>query len=63
MDWKALLADIRARGVTLDAIAQECKLSSKGHAHDIATGRQERVLWDAGQAILKMHKRVMRRKP
>jgi hypothetical protein len=61
MDWKTLLQDIR-RHKTLDAIAKECGFASRGHVHDLANGNQLSVEWSRGQALIKLHKRVMRRK-
>ena len=62
MDWKKLLADIRARDVTLEKIKDECGFASKGHVHDVATGKQPHIFWERGDALIRMHKRVMRRK-
>jgi hypothetical protein len=62
MNWMQVVLELRERGCTLGYIAETCGLSSKGHVHDIASGKQRRVLWEAGDALLKLHKRVMRRK-
>ena len=63
MNWSTLIADIRGKRVTLQDIADKCGFASKSHVHDLATGRQHRVLWEVGDALIKMHRRVMRRKP
>ena len=62
MKWITIIADIRARGYTLEQIKDKAGFSSRGHVHDVAMGRQPRVMWEIGDALLKMHKRVMRRK-
>ena len=62
MNWKQILQDLTDRKVTLQAIADECGLSSKGHAHDLKQGRQSTVSYEVGEKIVAMHKRVMRRK-
>jgi AraC-like DNA-binding protein len=61
MDWKTLLREIR-RHMTLDEIAKECGFASRGHVHDLANGHQLSVEWSRGQALIKLHKRVSRRK-
>ena len=62
MNWKQLIADIRSRGATLAEIAKTCGFASPGHVHDVANGRQPGVMWEVGDALIKLHKRVMRRK-
>ena len=62
MNWSQLIADMRTKGVTLDEIASQCGFSSRGHVHDVWKGRQARVLWEIGDKLLRLHKRVMRRK-
>lgn len=62
MDWKTLIAGLRARGLTLDEIRIACGFASRGHVHDVMTGKQGRVMWEIGDAMLRLHRRVMRRK-
>lgn len=61
MNWQQVVSDIRARGFTLEQIKDRCGFASRGHVHDIVTGKQERVLWETGERLLKMHK--SKRKP
>lgn len=62
MNWQTLIAEIRERGVKLDEIRGECGFASKGHVHDLANNNQRSVVWEIGDALIKMHRRVMRRK-
>jgi hypothetical protein len=62
MNWSAIIHDLRSRRETYKSIAEACGFASKSHVHDLAHGRQTKVLWELGDALLKMHKRVMRRK-
>ena len=62
MDWKTLIADMRARGLTLQQIKDAAGFASRGHVHDVLGGKQRRVYWEIGDALIKLHKRVMRRK-
>lgn len=62
MNWKQLILDLTSRKITLQAIADECGFASKGHVHDLKTGRQATVSYDAGVKLVALHKRVMRRK-
>lgn len=62
MNWSALIQDLRQRRETYKSIAETCGFASKSHVHDLASGRQTKVLWELGDALIRMHKRVMRRK-
>jgi hypothetical protein len=62
MDWKNIVADLRKRNLTLEQIKDGAGFASRGHVHDIAAGKQRSVKWEIGDALLKLHKRVMRRK-
>jgi len=61
MNWKTLLSELSER-MTLQEIADGCGLASKGHVHDLKTGRQKTVAFEAGQSIVALHKKMMRRK-
>ena len=60
MDWKHLIAEIRARDVTLELIRSECGFSSRGHVLDVQNGRLATVRWEVGDKLIRMHKRVTR---
>lgn len=62
MDWKRLVGECRLRGVTLEQIKDACGFASRGHVHDVATGKQPKVLWERGDALIRFHRKVMRRK-
>jgi hypothetical protein len=62
MNWKQLIQDLTDRKITLQAIADECGFASKGHVHDLKTGRQCTVSYDAGVKLVALHKKAMRRK-
>lgn len=61
MDWKQLIADLVALGQTYQQIGDACGMS-KGHVHDLKTGRHDDVLWARGEKLRKLHARLMRRK-
>jgi hypothetical protein len=62
MNWKQLIADLRKRGLTLEAIRAECGFASRGHVHDLGGGKSFTVSWEIGNKLIRFHKRVMRRK-
>ena len=51
MDWKQLILEMRGRGVTLATIAKECEFASRGHVHDICSGKQAGVTWEHGEKV------------
>ena len=62
MDWQRMIAELRQRRLTLEDIAQACGFASRGHVHDLARGKQGEPRWSIGDALIRYHKRVMRRK-
>ncbi len=62
MDWKPLLNELRATGLTLQQIKDACGFCSRGHVLDLQTGAQKWIRWEIGDALLKYHKRIMRQK-
>jgi transcriptional regulator with XRE-family HTH domain len=62
MNWQTKLQEIRDAGYTVLEIAEECN-ASRTAISDLATGRNSEPKHALGEALLKMHKRVMRRKP
>jgi hypothetical protein len=62
MNWQQMIEEVRSRGETLESIAKACGFSSRGHVHGIAMGKRSRVLWEEGEALISLHRRVMRRK-
>lgn len=63
MDWPKLINDLRARNETYESIATACRFASRGHVHDVAHGKQKSVTWEIGDALLKFHRRVVKRRP
>lgn len=61
MNFAKLLRDINETGMSLQAIADYCGLASRGHVHDIMTGRQAHVYYEPGAKIIELHKREMRK--
>lgn len=61
MNWKQLIEDIRARGLTFQQIGDEIGMS-KGSVHDLFSGRGKAVLYDAGVKLRELHKKIIRRK-
>lgn len=61
MDWKTLIADLLALGQTYQQIGDACGMS-KGHVHDLKSGRHDDVMWTRGEKLRKLHARFMRRK-
>lgn len=61
MNWTQLIKDMQAQGLTLEQIGDAAGMS-KGHVHDLKTGRNKAVLWETGEKLICHHKRVMRRK-
>lgn len=56
MNFQSLLSDLR-KVMTLEAIAQEVGLQSRGAVHGIATGHQKTVTYDVGTKIVALHRR------
>lgn len=48
--------------MTLQQIADECGMASKGHAHDLKTGKQKTVGYEIGLRLVALHKRMTRKK-
>lgn len=60
MNWQQIIRDMRPP-LTFQQIAEAVGLT-KGGVHDLSTGRQKAVLWDAGDRLLKLHRRITRSK-
>ncbi len=61
MNWKHIISDIRQAGATLDQIAEECGFASRGHVHDVFTGKQGEPRWSIGNQLLVMHRKALRK--
>lgn len=61
MNWKNLIADLIASGLTQMQIAEKagCKQAS---ISDLSTGKTNQPSYAIGSALVAMHKRAMRRK-
>jgi len=62
MNFPNIINEILAKGYTLSQIAQAAGMASSGHVHDLKSGRQEKVTWEVGEALRKLHQSAMRRK-
>ena len=52
-----LIAELRTvYGMTLEQIANACGFSSKGHVHDLKTGRQQSVSYELGTKLIDLHR-------
>lgn len=60
MDWKQLIADVRAHGLTLEDIRTSCGFASRGHVHGVTTGKQQTVVWEVGDNLIRLHRRITR---
>lgn len=55
MDWKTIISDLRAAGLTQSEIAQEAG-TSQGHISDIANGKKGKHLsFEIGAKLLALH--------
>lgn len=61
MNWQQVVKDLRAAGLTFQAIADQAGMS-KGNVHDLMHGRQLDVMWSRGESLLRLHRQVMRRR-
>ncbi len=61
MNWKTIIAEIRQSGATLEQIAQQCGFASRGHVHDLMTGKQAEPRWSIGDQLLALHRKARRR--
>ena len=59
MDWKKITTDLAEAGCTQTDIATYLGIS-QASVSDIATGKTRRPSWEIGDALLRLHKRVMR---
>jgi len=62
MNFPNIINEILAKGYTLTQIAKAAGMASPGHVHDLKSGRQEKVTWEVGEALRKLHQSAMRRK-
>jgi lambda repressor-like predicted transcriptional regulator len=60
MDWKNIIAEIRQSGATLEQIANQCGFASRGHVHDVMTGKQGEPKWSIGDKLLSLHRKSIR---
>lgn len=60
MNFQQLLSEL-SKLMTLQKIADECGMASRGHVHDLINGRQKTVSYEAGLKLVALHKKAMRR--
>lgn len=61
MNWMPIMSELLKK-LTLQEVADRCGMASKGHVHDLATGRQRSVSYDVGDKLMQEYKRIMRRR-
>jgi len=61
MNWTQVIEEIHARGITHTEIAALCG-TSQGNLSDLKAGRVKNPAWPVGDALLDLHKRMLRRK-
>ncbi len=61
MNFATLITDLRARGLTLQDIADKCGFASRGHVLDVERGEQQRLSWDVGDKLIRLSRRIKRR--
>ena len=47
--------------MTLQQIATKSGLASRGHAHDLASGKQKTVGYEVGLRLVSLHKKIARK--
>lgn len=55
MDWKTLISELAAAGVTQIEIGKEIGLSQPAIS-DLARGRTTRIEWQAGEKLIALHR-------
>lgn len=54
MDWKTLIAELLASGMTQQAIGAEVGLSQGAISH-LVNGRTASVGWETGEKLIRLH--------
>lgn len=60
MDWKKIITDIMAAGITQPQIAKQCGCS-QATVSELATGATSQPRYSLGAALLVLHKRKTKR--
>ena len=60
MNWKTILADLRAAKVTQAQIAQQCGCAQTTIS-SLATGDTHQPIWPTGVMLLALHKKAQRK--
>lgn len=61
MDWKNILADLRAAGWTQKDIAAKCGCAQTT-VSDLATGKTDQPVYSIGERLTALHKAMSRRR-
>lgn len=61
MNWNAIIAALQKR-YTLEVLAKLAGFASKGHLHDLKTGKQVTCSFERGQKLLELHHDLNKRK-
>lgn len=62
MDWKDLLSDLFAFGLTQSVIAERIGVAQSAIS-ELATGKTKEPRWSTGQKLQTLHRGLKRRKP
>ena len=57
-NWNQILRDL-GEVMTLQQIADACGFASKGHVHDLRSGKKKSVTYELGVRLMALHKKVM----
>jgi len=60
MDWKSLIQDLLDSGMTQTAIGDQIFLS-QSCVNDLLKGRTKDIRWRSGDALMRLHMRVMKK--
>lgn len=61
MDWKSILADLKAAGRTQKDIATKCGCAQTTIS-DLATGKTDQPAYSIGERLMALHKSATRRR-
>lgn len=61
MDWKKVIAELEAEGLTQEEIAGKCH-ASQPYISQLKTGKRKRAGFDIGDALRALHKATLRKK-
>lgn len=60
MNWNAIITALQER-YTLEVLAKLAGFASKGHLHDLKTGKQATCSFERGQKLMELHRGLSKR--